>query len=366
MVTKAKENKEALSQEREDRRKAFKDTLTMLNKKLGSKEEGNVISLLSDQPRNIRRVSTGLPPLDIAIGGGYGKGRIIEIFGPESSGKTTVALAFLAEEQRNGSNAIYIDTEHALSPEYAETLGVDIENLALSQPATAEDALDLMKMAVQSGVVDTVILDSVAALTPKKELEGDAEDVTVGLLARLMSKTLKQLIGSANENGVTLVFINQNRVAIGKFSPFGEPTDTAGGKALKYYASTRIKVAGRKLSKDEGLHIILTAVKNKTAAPFRKAEVDLIFGKGFDDVQMTFEAGKKSGAISVSGRTHTVASTGELMTTKSGADCIDYMRDHLEVVEQLKKDIRQRIENPSEFETVENNSADEEPEDLED
>jgi recombination protein RecA len=250
-------------------------------------------------------IPTGSIALDVALGtGGLPKGRIIEVYGPESSGKTTIALHAIANAQRNGGIAAFIDAEHALDPEYAKALGVDIDALLVSQPDTGEQALEIADMLIRSGSIDIIVIDSVAALVPRAEIEGEMGDSHVGLQARLMSQALRKLTGALNSTGTTMIFINQLREKIGVF--FGSPETTAGGKALKFYASVRLDIRRIETLKDGqdavGNRTRVKVVKNKMAAPFKQAEFDIIYGVGISregsliDFGVEKEIVKKSGA----------------------------------------------------------------------
>ena len=285
-----------------DREKALETALAQIDRQFG---KGTVMRLGSDERAPVAIIPTGSIALDVALGiGGLPRGRIIEIYGPESSGKTTLTLHAIANAQRNGGIAAFIDAEHALDPEYAKKLGVDIDALLVSQPDTGEQALEIADMLVRSGSIDLIVVDSVAALVPRAEIEGEMGDSHVGLQARLMSQALRKLTGGLSSTQTTMIFINQLREKIGVF--FGSPETTAGGKALKFYASVRLDIRRIETLKDGtdavGNRTRVKVVKNKMAPPFKQAEFDILYGVGISregsliDYGVEHEIVRKSGA----------------------------------------------------------------------
>ena len=285
----------------DDKRKALALAVAQIEKSCG---KGSIMRLGTDAKVRVESIPTGAINLDAAIGvGGIPRGRITEIYGPESSGKTTLCLHVVANAQRNGGVAAYIDAEHALDTEYAKKLGVDVENMLISQPDTGEQALEICEILVRSGAVDVIVIDSVAALVPKAEIEGDMGDSHVGLQARLMSQALRKLTGAIARSKVSVVFINQLREKIGVM--FGNPETTTGGKALKFYASLRLDIRriGPVKEKEDviGSHVRVKVVKNKVAPPFKQAEFDIMYAEGISHTSLLVDIGVEAGIIDKAG-----------------------------------------------------------------
>ncbi len=331
------EGKVAVSDERQ---KALKLAIDKIEKDFGK----GAIMKLGDKPSvSVETIPTGSLALDIALGvGGIPRGRIIEVYGPESSGKTTLAQHIVAECQKKGGIAAFVDAEHALDPEYARNLGVNIDELLISQPDTGEQALDITEELVRSGAVDIIVVDSVAALVPKAEIEGSMEDQQMGLQARLMSKALRKLTGIIGKTNTTVIFINQLRQKIGVM--YGNPETTTGGNALKYYASVRMeikRVEGLKGDgEDVGNHVRVRILKNKVAPPFRTAEFDIMFGKGICkignilDVATNFDIVKKSGSW---------FSYGEEKLGQGRDKAKEYLAENPAMLAEIEKLIREKL-----------------------
>ncbi len=322
--------------EKAERTKAIDLAVAQIEKQFGA---GSIMKLGEAHKIDIATIPTGSLSLDLALGGGLPEGRIIEIYGPESSGKTTLALHAVAEVQKNGGVAAFIDAEHALDPEYAGRIGVNLDTLLISQPDTGEQALEIVETLVRSSAVDIVVIDSVAALVPRAEIEGDMGDAHVGLQARLMSQALRKLTGAISKSKTTVVFINQLRIKIGVM--FGNPETTAGGQALKYYASVRMDIRGTEQIKDGdlsiGKHVKVKVVKNKVAAPFKVAEFDIMFNEGISTAGDLIDLAVKFGLVIKSGAWYSYKDE-KIGQGREAAK--QYLKDHPEIIKVLDKDIR--------------------------
>ena len=339
--TKAKDKDKGLSLE-EAKRKTLSVALANIEKVHG---KGSVLNMAERPTVDVAAIPSGSIGLDVALGvGGYPRGRIIEIYGPESSGKTTLAIHAIAEVQKQGGFAAIIDAEHAFDPVYAEALGVDMSSLYISQPDNGEQALDIAEQLIRSGAMDLVIIDSVAALVPKAEIEGDMGEAKVGLQARLMSQALRKITGAISKSNTTCIFINQLREKIGVL--FGNPETTTGGNALKFYASIRIDIRKSTPIKDgEEIMGHLTKVKvlkNKVAPPFRKAEFDIVFGEGISRSGEIIDLGVELDIIKKSGSWFSYGDT-KLGQGREAAK--EMIRDNEELAEELTEKIREAIRN---------------------
>lgn len=322
------------------KQKALNIVLNQIEKTFG---KGTIMRLGDASRMKVETISSGALTLDLALGGGLPKGRVIEIYGPESSGKTTVALHAVAEVQKQGGIAAYVDAEHALDPVYSAALGVDTENLLVSQPDTGESALEIVDQLVRSAAVDIVVIDSVAALVPRAEIEGEMGDAHVGLQARLMSQALRKITGNIGKSGCTVIFINQLRQKIGV--TYGNPETTTGGNALKYYASVRLDIRRiqtlKKGSEEFGNRVKVKVAKNKVAPPFRIAEFDIIFGKGISTVGCLVDMAEETGVLSRKGAWYSY--NGENIS--QGRDnAIKYIEEKPELTETIKKLVREKLE----------------------
>ncbi|MFN6570887.1 recombinase RecA [Dendronalium sp. ChiSLP03b] len=330
----------AINTDTSGKQKALNMVLNQIERSFG---KGAIMRLGDATRMRVETISTGALTLDLALGGGLPKGRVIEIYGPESSGKTTVALHALAEVQKNGGIAAFVDAEHALDPTYAAALGVDIENLLVSQPDTGEAALEIVDQLVRSAAVDIVVIDSVAALVPRAEIEGDMGDAHVGLQARLMSQALRKITGNIGKSGCTVIFINQLRQKIGV--TYGSPETTTGGNALKFYASVRLdirRIQTLKKGTDEfGNRVKVKVAKNKVAPPFRVAEFDIIFGKGVSTLGCLVDLAEETGILVRKGAWYSY--NGDNIS--QGRDnAIKYLEEKTEFAEQIKQQVREKLD----------------------
>lgn len=324
----------------DNKKEALASALSMIEKQFGA---GSVMKLGEKTHMQVETSGSGSIALDDALGGGYAKGRIIEIYGPESSGKTTLTLHAIAEVQKAGGTAAFVDAEHALDPEYARKIGVNIDELIISQPDYGEQALEIVDALVRSGAVDLIVVDSVAALTPKAEIEGNMGDSFMGLQARLMSQALRKVTGVINKSHCTVIFINQIRMKIGVM--FGNPETTTGGNALKFYASQRLEI--RRKEKLEsgtgddkeamGNRVKVKVVKNKVAPPFREVEIDVMFNEGISRAGEVLDLGVDRGVIKKSGAFY---SYGETKLGQGRENAKDFLRGDQKLLSELEKVVR--------------------------
>jgi recombination protein RecA len=323
--------------------KALQLTLEKLDKTFG---KGSVMKMGDSPVEKLEVIPTGSVSLDLALGiNGYPKGRVVEIYGPESSGKTTLAIHAIAEVQKQGGIAAFIDAEHAFDPFYAKKLGVDIANLLISQPDNGEQALEIADNLIRSGAIDLIVVDSVAALTPKAEIEGEMGDSQMGLQARLMSKALRKLTGSINKAGCCCIFINQLRDKIGVM--FGNPETTTGGNALKFYSSVRIDIRKATQIKDGeeiiGNRVKVKVVKNKVAPPFRKAEFDILYGEGISKIGEVIDLGVELNILKKSGSWFSYGET----RLGQGRDSVkSILGDNVELLDELERKIKEALSKP--------------------
>jgi recombination protein RecA len=323
-----------------DRDKALTTALAQIERQHG---KGAVMRLGDETRAPIEVIPTGSISLDVALGiGGLPRGRVVEIYGPESSGKTTVALHAVANAQKAGGIAAFIDAEHALDPDYAKALGVDTDALLVSQPDTGEQALEIADMLIRSGALDIIVIDSVAALVPRAEIEGEMGDSHVGLQARLMSQALRKITGALSNSGTTAIFINQLREKIGVF--FGSPETTTGGKALKFYASIRLDVRRIETLKDGqdavGNRTRVKVVKNKVSPPFKQAEFDILYGQGISREGSLIDLGVEQGIVRKSGAWYTYESD-QLGQGKENARA--FLRDNPDLADEIEKKIKEKL-----------------------
>ncbi|MBK6841803.1 MAG: recombinase RecA [Gemmatimonadetes bacterium] len=345
----------AVSAVQDDRRKALGLAISQIEKNCG---KGSIMRMGAENRVRVECIPTGAINLDAAIGiGGIPRGRITEIYGPESSGKTTLCLHVVANAQRAGGVAAFIDAEHALDIDYAKKLGVDVDNLLVSQPDTGEQALEICEILVRSGAVDVVVVDSVAALVPKAEIEGDMGDSHVGLQARLMSQALRKLTGAIARSRTSVVFINQLREKIGVM--FGNPETTTGGKALKFYASLRLDIRriGPVKDKEEviGSQVRVKVVKNKVAPPFKQAEFDIMYAEGISLTSLLVDIGSESGIIEKSGAWY---SYGGQRIGQGRENAKMFLKDNVAMMKEIEEKVKvvlgiTKVEVPAEIETTE-------------
>ena len=320
-----------------DKKKAIETAMQQIEKMYG---KGSIMRYGDGNVANVEAIPTGSLALDLALGiGGLPRGRVVEIYGPESSGKTTLALHVLAEAQKQGGEVAFVDAEHALDPTYAKALGVNVEDMLISQPDTGEQALEITEALVRSGAIDVVVVDSVAALVPRAEIEGEMGDSFVGLHARLMSQALRKLTGIINKTNTIVIFINQLREKVGVM--YGNPEVTTGGRALKFYASVRIDVRRVETLKAGGEvvgnHVRAKVVKNKVAPPFREAEFDIMFGEGISKIGEILDLGVKLGIVQKSGAWFNY---GEMRLGQGRDNAKQFLKDHPEVSDEIEKIVR--------------------------
>jgi recombination protein RecA len=319
--------------------KALKVVLSQIERSFG---KGAIMRLGDATKMRVETIPSGALTLDLALGGGLPKGRVIEIYGPESAGKTTLALHALAEVQKAGGLAAFVDAEHALDPSYASKVGVDIENLLVSQPDTGEMALEIADQLVRSAAVDLVVIDSVAALVPRAEIEGQMGDPTIGLQARLMSHALRKITGNIGKSGCTVIFLNQLRQKIGGY---GNPETTTGGNALKFYASVRLDIRRiqtlKKGTEEYGIRAKVKVAKNKVAPPFRIAEFDILFGKGISNMGCLIDLAEETGVINRKGAWYSY--NGD--NIGQGRDnSLKYLEENLPITNEIEKKVREQLE----------------------
>lgn len=323
-----------------DKEKALSLVLNQIEKSFG---KGTIMRLGDATRMKVETISSGAMTLDLALGGGLPKGRIIEIYGPESSGKTTLALHAIAEVQKGGGVAAFVDAEHALDPAYSGALGVDIDNLLVSQPDTGEAALEIVDQLVRSAAVDIVVIDSVAALTPRAEIEGEMGETQVGLQARLMSHALRKIAGNIGKSGCTVIFLNQLRQKIGV--SYGNPETTTGGNALKFYASVRLDIRRiqtlKKANEEYGIRAKVKVAKNKVAPPFRVSEFDIIFGKGISQMGCLVDLAEQTDVITRKGAWYSYKGD----NIAQGRDnTMKHLEENPQFAAQIQQEVRQQLD----------------------
>lgn len=339
-MVKEEKTKEKAQQVRSDRFKALDLALTQIEKQFG---KGSIMKLGQDTKVNVEIIPTGALSLDLALGvGGLPRGRVVEIFGPESSGKTTLTLSVIAEAQKRGGVAAFIDAEHAFDSTYAKKLGVNLDDLLISQPDTGEQALEITEALVRSNAVDVVVVDSVAALVPRAEIEGEMGDSHVGLQARLMSQALRKLTSAISKSKTTVVFINQIREKIGVM--FGNPETTPGGRALKFYASVRLDIRRIETIKDGdkaiGNRVRVKVVKNKVAAPFKQAEFDILWNEGISKIGSILDAAEAEKLIEKSG---TWVTYGETKLGQGRENARSFLKENPKLLNELEHKLREKL-----------------------
>ena len=327
-----------------ERDKALSLVLGQIERNFG---KGSIMRLGDASKMRVETISTGALTLDLALGGGYPKGRVVEVYGPESSGKTTLTLHAIAEVQKRGGVAAFVDAEHALDPVYAASLGVDVENLLVSQPDTGEMALEIVDQLIRSTAVDLVVVDSVAALTPRSEIEGEMGDHAVGSQARLMSQAMRKITGNIGKSGCTVIFLNQLRLKIGV--TYGNPETTTGGNALKFYASVRLDIRRiqtlKRGTEEYGIRAKVKVAKNKVAPPFRIAEFDILFGKGISTVGCLLDMAEETNIVTRKGAWYSY----EGDNIGQGRDnTITWLEENLDEKEKIEKLVRQKLSEGSE------------------
>ncbi|NPA12711.1 MAG: recombinase RecA [Aquificae bacterium] len=336
----AEKVKEKKKDEINEKQKALKSALAQIEKKFG---KGSIMTLSSEAIKSVETIPTGSLSLDMATGvGGIPRGKVIEIYGPESSGKTTLTLHIIAETQKMGGKAVFIDAEHAFDPKYASAIGVNVEDLLVSQPDYGEQALEIAETLIRSGAVDVVIIDSVAALVPKAEIEGDIEESNVGLHARLMSKAMRVLKGAVNKSNTALILINQIREKVGAY---GNPETTTGGRAIKFFADMRLEVRKKDIkdgSEKIGNRVKVKVVKNKLAPPFKEAEFDVIYGEGISREGEILDLGEELGIIQKSGAWY---SYGSIKLGQGKEKARLFLKENPQIREEIEQKIREELTN---------------------
>ncbi len=327
-----------------EKNKALNLVLGQIERNFG---KGSIMRLGDASRMRVETISTGALTLDLALGGGYPKGRVIEVYGPESSGKTTLTLHAIAEVQRNGGVAAFVDAEHALDPVYAASLGVDIENLLVSQPDTGEMALEIVDQLIRSAAVDLVVVDSVAALTPRAEIEGEMGDHVIGSQARLMSQAMRKITGNIGKSGCTVIFLNQLRLKIGV--TYGNPETTTGGNALKFYSSVRLDIRRiqtlKRGTEEYGIRAKVKVAKNKVAPPFRIAEFDILFGKGISTLGCLLDLAEETNIVTRKGAWYSYKGD----NIGQGRDnTITWLEQNAEAKDEIEKLVRQKLTEGSE------------------